>query len=1102
MKLIFLISLTACVFTTIHGLKCFQCTNARRNIDCKSIVTCSWGSLGCENEIRLQNNQIYISKHCKQYNACKANLKNNYGQCNPRTLLKAARSGVHLEPSQTSSFCRSCCKGNLCNRKPFTELSVATSKKKGIGRHRMLLPPIADVESILTSPTSALITFTDPSDTPGASYYITLTPSERVEITAVRGSEIPNVKFNDTVPENVIAYIATGLSGGTRYKVNIIKKVGFSRFAQGIFDTFVTNPMPLQGLEATEYNTDSVVIDVGKPQVYKSDKFDSIHVAYRKASDPEENEQRYPPFTRPQKIRLTDLEPSTEYFISVWTSLDGPDGNPNFLSDRVNLTVFTKVPSVMETVLLNHHATNLTWMFKTSHKGVKRTQKEFVVTVRDDTDGIFIAEKILGGAKRTFTMTNLIPENYYTFTVKAKTDGRYSEVVRHAPVRTVTRCYGCIEATSRNECMEIVECAPESRGCLVELRSRSYGKSAFSRRSFRATMKCKQVTACDKQEDQNLSDQCDPTNRRKRNVSPPEVCRCCCEGDLCDGPGTECGKLLGWLDPVADKPITTQTPAVLCKKLQAPRDGKISCTEGQNTLGTKCKFTCDSGTYLLGIGETECLPGGTWSHRNPVCRQAKKCPPIETTFSLYAKCTRFNRPFSKCQINCRPGFIRFGRSTVVCKPTGLWTTSNTRCVQRDECQPNPCVNGARCQDFVNDFECHCRPGFYGELCERERVCEALVQPDNGILQCTLGNKFGSRCRYNCDPGYSMHGPKYTKCDRTGLWTGGDPTMCVVNKCKVIPQNIVNGGKSDCTGYAYNDTCTFTCPRGLRIAGGPSEITCGMDSKWTNDLPCCDLPCPPYAKVDVILVLDSSSSVGKPSWKELIKFTAALLDRFVIGKRDMRVGVLRYNKRVDRKSEIDMGDYRNLEDLKRKIRKIPYNGGGTKTGKALQHVFDHSIKVPGNRPGVPDIVIVITDGLASDSVKPPADALKRTGAKIYVVGVINKADIVNVKQLEKMASGPKYLQIIDDGYAKLVEKLTQQLVADVCWLPCKFKYEQRELIERNRMRASARIERQEEKYWEQFDNGHNKTKNPFPAVQAGVSVPKRKIGSPIKKSAGV
>lgn len=35
----------------------------------------------------------------------------------------------------------------------------------------------------------------------------------------------------------------------------------------------------------------------------------------------------------------------------------------------------------------------------------------------------------------------------------------------------------------------------------------------------------------------------------------------------------------------------------------------------------------------------------------------------------------------------------------------------------DECQSNPCLNGATCLDRLNHFQCECVPGFSGTLCE-------------------------------------------------------------------------------------------------------------------------------------------------------------------------------------------------------------------------------------------------------------------------------------------------------------------------------------------------------------------------------------------------
>ncbi len=35
----------------------------------------------------------------------------------------------------------------------------------------------------------------------------------------------------------------------------------------------------------------------------------------------------------------------------------------------------------------------------------------------------------------------------------------------------------------------------------------------------------------------------------------------------------------------------------------------------------------------------------------------------------------------------------------------------------DECQDGPCLNNGTCVDRVAEFECICRDGFQGELCQ-------------------------------------------------------------------------------------------------------------------------------------------------------------------------------------------------------------------------------------------------------------------------------------------------------------------------------------------------------------------------------------------------
>lgn len=65
-----------------------------------------------------------------------------------------------------------------------------------------------------------------------------------------------------------------------------------------------------------------------------------------------------------------------------------------------------------------------------------------------------------------------------------------------------------------------------------------------------------------------------------------------------------------------------------------------------------------------------------------------------------------------------------------CSSTGY--TGDVCQINIDECQSNPCENGARCVDMINDYQCTCFPGYTGKNCETDiDECESSPCQYNG-----------------------------------------------------------------------------------------------------------------------------------------------------------------------------------------------------------------------------------------------------------------------------------------------------------------------------------------------------------------------------------
>ncbi|XP_068120137.1 collagen alpha-1(XX) chain [Hyperolius riggenbachi] len=155
-------------------------------------------------------------------------------------------------------------------------------------------------------------------------------------------------------------------------------------------------------------------------------------------------------------------------------------------------------------------------------------------------------------------------------------------------------------------------------------------------------------------------------------------------------------------------------------------------------------------------------------------------------------------------------------------------------------------------------------------------------------------------------------------------------------------------------------------------------------------------CDTMLEWDIVLLVDSSWSVGRANFRLVKNFLWGILSPLSLSRDKIRVALSQYSG--EPQTEWDLNTYSTKPDVLDAIRRVKYKGGNTFTGMALTHVLEENLRAAsGARAQAGKVLVLLTDGKSQDDAISVAHTLKQSGIYMFAIGVKN-ADETELRQL--------------------------------------------------------------------------------------------------------
>ncbi|XP_077071236.1 collagen alpha-3(VI) chain-like [Siphateles boraxobius] len=177
--------------------------------------------------------------------------------------------------------------------------------------------------------------------------------------------------------------------------------------------------------------------------------------------------------------------------------------------------------------------------------------------------------------------------------------------------------------------------------------------------------------------------------------------------------------------------------------------------------------------------------------------------------------------------------------------------------------------------------------------------------------------------------------------------------------------------------------------------------------------------------DVVFLLDGSDGTrnGFPAMKE---FVQRMVEKLEVAENRDHISVVQYSR--DPEAHFYLNSYTTKVEVLDRVRGLRHKGGRPlNTGAALQYVIDNIFAASsGSRrlEGVPQILILLSEGRSFDSVDAAASSLKELGVLTFGIGTRGS----DSRELQRISYEPNYALSVSD-FSEL-PNVQEQLLASV------------------------------------------------------------------------